>query len=93
MNGFSPSAAPIPGETEAAVTPVCRICRSSKRVAIYRTEAPGQAVCVECCDGSKHHDGETGHQFSYDRYDGHTCDYCGINRNDTAARYDDWVDE
>lgn len=77
----------------AVAAPPCRVCGSNKWVAIYWPDAPDKAVCVECCDSQDHDDGETGHQFSYDRHEGHTCDYCGINRNDTIYRYDEGSDE
>lgn len=73
-------------------TPPCRICGSSQWVGCYREEAPEQTVCPTCCETAEHDDGETGHQFSYHHPEGHTCNYCGVNRNDTlwedATDYD-----
>lgn len=84
----SGASASIPSQTVAAITPACRACGSSKWVACYPAESPGQTICTECCGTAEHPDGESGHQFTYSRHEGHTCDYCGINRNDTAWRYD-----
>jgi RNA polymerase subunit RPABC4/transcription elongation factor Spt4 len=59
-------------------TPNCRICGTSKSVAVWDPEHPEHTICLECCGGSvEHHDGETGHQFYYEPYDGHMCRYCG----------------
>lgn len=59
--------------------PPCRICNSPKWVAIWHPEHPERTICVECCGdaGVEHHDGETGHQFEYERCEGHRCRYCG----------------
>lgn len=70
-----------------AVPPPCRICHRRLNVAIYREEAPEQTVCVYCCEHADHADGEHGHVFAYQRSEGHTCNYCGIDRNCTDFDY------
>ena len=71
------------------ITPNCRVCGKNDHVGCYREEAPQQTICVLCCDGFEHDDGETGHQFFYEPGEGHMCTYCGINRNDTLYDYHD----
>ena len=78
----------VPGCYVADVVPACRACGSSKLVASYPADATENTICVECCGNTEHPDGESGHQFSFAPHEGHTCNYCGINRNDTAWRYD-----
>ena len=85
------SASPHTHRAPDGAVPPCRGCGSAKQVASYPPGAPKMAICPDCCETAEHPDGETGHQFTYARYEGHTCDYCGINRNDTA--YDDGGDE
>lgn len=69
-------------------TPPCRLCGKTDHVGIYRRDAPEQTICTTCCGGDvEHHDGETGHQFEYERGEGHMCVYCGINRNDAGPDY------
>lgn len=55
-------------------SPPCHVCGA--RVACWRPEAPQEAVCMDCCDKVEHSDGETGHQFEYQRGEGHMCRYC-----------------
>lgn len=47
------------------MTPVCRVCGSKEWVCQWRTEAPDQAICIDCCD---HDDG-----YEYDRSAAHDC--------------------
>ena len=55
--------------------PPCHVC--GKSVAVWRTEAPQEAVCVDCCAGVEHSDGETGHAFEYERGERtYMCRYC-----------------
>ena len=62
----------------SAETPNCRICGTTKWVALWDEAHPERAICLECCGGEvEHHDGETGHQFDYEPYEGHMCRYCG----------------
>lgn len=76
------------------VTPPCRVCRSSKWVAIYREDAPGETICPECCGGDVlHPDGETGHQFEYEPGEGHCCVYCGVRRDHLGPDYDPGPDD
>ena len=58
--------------------PPCRVCGEVKNVYVWRDEAPEQTICNVCCENSEHHDGETGHHYSFGgSLEGHTCDYCG----------------
>lgn len=64
-------------------TPPCRVCHSAKDVICYPDDH-GQTVCPECCDKAEHADGETGHQFDYDRPErSWDCRYCGIPKQCT----------
>lgn len=71
----------------ADTPPPCRTCGKHDTVCIYRDEAPEQTICHECCPNAEHADGETGHQFSYARGEGWTCNYCGIDRNPNNYDY------
>lgn len=55
-------------------SPPCHVC--GKQVAVWREEAPKEAVCMDCCAGVTHSDGEKGHQFEYERWEGYSCKYC-----------------
>lgn len=55
-------------------SPPCRVC--GKSVAVWRTDHPEQAICMDCCGNAEHHDGESGHQYEYERGEGHMCRYC-----------------
>ena len=57
--------------------PSCRVCGSAINVYVWRAEKPEETICHLCCDGAEHADGETGHHYSYAKYEGHACDYCG----------------
>lgn len=71
---------------EAAKVPPCRICQSVKDVIVYPDDH-SQAVCPDCCAKAGHLDGETSHQFDYDRGERHhVCRYCGIRRDCTDYR-------
>lgn len=55
--------------------PKCRVCGGS--VVCWREEAPEQAICMACCETAEHSDGETGHQYEYERGErDHWCRYC-----------------
>lgn len=72
---------------EEVATPPCRVCGQTQEVICYQEDKPGETVCPECCQKAEHSDGETGHQFDYKRDErGHTCRYCGINRDCTDYR-------
>jgi len=55
-------------------------------VAVWRTEHPEQAICMDCCGDAEHPDGEHGHQYEYER-EGHMCRYCA------APPPSDWYSE
>jgi hypothetical protein len=58
------------------VSPVCCVCHGP--VNCWRDEAPQEAVCVGCCEGVEHSDGETGHVFEYERSERDwMCKHCG----------------
>lgn len=77
-----------------SVTPPCRACGTNENVGCYREDAPEKTICPSCCESAEHDDGETGHQFTYHRSEGSTCDYCGVNRNDTLWEpADDYFDD
>lgn len=65
----------------AETTPPCRVCKKTETVFIYREDNPEQTICYECCPNAEHHDGESGHQFSYESGTGWSCDYCGVDRS------------
>lgn len=60
-------------------TPPCRICGKAEWVGCFWPEHPERAICVECCGGDvEHHDGETGHVWTYDPAErDQVCDHCG----------------
>lgn len=68
--------------------PKCRICAGD--VDGYPNDHPERAICVACCAaGAEHHDGETGHVWSYDRWERDSvCDHCG-----EFARNTDYYDQ
>ncbi len=64
-------------------TPPCRVCGKTDPVIQY-PDAHELTICPDCCGNvAEHPDGEKGHQFDYDRWEGHYCRYCGIPRNCT----------
>jgi len=67
-------------------TPPCRVCGKTEHVGCYPDDH-AKTICVECCGGSEHDDGESGHQFDYHRSEGWTCRYCGVERSATAYDY------
>jgi len=67
----------------------CRICHKSEWVGVYDIAHPERWICVECCPTVEHFDGETGHQFDYERGEGWMCRYCGILREHTNYDYSD----
>lgn len=67
----------------ASVTPPCRACGLSEKVICF-PDNHALAICPDCCDKTAEHpDGENGHQWEYDKWDGWQCRYCGIPRNCT----------
>lgn len=54
--------------------PTCRVCHGP--VAVWPIEHPEHAICMDCCENAEHPDGEHGHQYEYERYEGHMCRYC-----------------
>lgn len=68
-------------------TPSCRVCGKSEWVGCYDEAHPERTVCAECCPTAEHHDGETGHQFDYERGEGWLCRYCCTNRTNTDFDY------
>lgn len=72
-----------------ASAPVCRVC--NKPVAVWRTEQPEQAICMDCCATAEHPDGETGHQFEYVRGERtYSCRYCAAPADND---FYDWAAE
>ena len=70
-------------EALASASPPCRVCKSAENVIVWSDEHPERTICWECCATAEHHDGETGHNFTYDRrqFGGEwSCDYCGVER-------------
>ena len=68
--------------------PPCRVCKSDDQVYVWDPKHPERTICWECCQGgAEHHDGETGHSFTYHRGEGLTCDYCGIERQHSDYDY------
>lgn len=66
--------------------PPCRVC--GKSVATWPNDHPERAICMDCCGTADHHDGETGHQYEYDRDErNHLCRYCA------APAPDEWYAE
>ncbi len=64
------------------MSPPCRVCKLTDPVLVY----PDQhelTICPACCDKADHPDGEQGHQWEHDKWDGWCCRYCGIPRNCT----------
>lgn len=66
--------------------PPCHVC--GKPVAVWWPHKPEEAVCMDCCHGVEHSDGETGHQFEYSPGEGRMCRYCGSAP--PADYYDGW---
>lgn len=65
--------------------PPCHVC--GKSVAVWREDHPEQAVCPDCCATVEHPDGESGHQYEYESFEGWACRYCA------APPPYDWFDE
>jgi hypothetical protein len=67
------------------------VCGQSEDVACWPPEHPERTICVACCGaGAEHHDGETGHVFTYDRAErDRVCDHCGQLAGNTDY-YDHW---
>lgn len=62
-------------------SPPCRVCGSTRWVAIWDTKAPEATICMECCATATHANEETGHEF--DRGSAITvssCIHCGTER-------------
>lgn len=71
-------------------SPPCRVCGSPRDVGIYDPDHPERAICIECCPKAEHHDGETGHVWTYDRWErDRVCDHCGQLAGNTDY-YDHW---
>lgn len=75
-------------------TPVCRICGQTEWLAAHHPEHPDRAVCITCCGaGAEHHDGETGHVWTYERAErDRVCDHCGQFAGNTD-HYDHWDEQ
>jgi len=70
-------------------SPPCRVCGKPDAVICYPDDH-SQTICPDCCPKAEHADGETGHQFDYDRAERqHECRYCGIPKNCTEHAFDD----
>lgn len=61
------------------MNPICRLCGRTEDIITWPDE--GEVICPKCCEKAEHPDGESGHQFSYEKGEGWICKYCGINRN------------
>lgn len=85
-NGSGPEEpeASAPGIHPNRYGPPCRVCKKTDDVISYPDDH-SLAICPGCCDKVEEHpDGEKGHQWEYDKWDGHYCRYCGIPRNCTS---------
>lgn len=71
-------------------TPGCRVCGKDAPVLCYDPQHHETAICPECCGkGAEHANGETGHEWEYDRYErDHACVHCGIFRRCTDYQED-----
>lgn len=68
--------------TDAA--PPCRVCGKSEPVLCYDPADNSTAICPTCREKAEHPNGETGHEWQYDRYEhADACGNCGIFRRDT----------
>lgn len=66
--------------------PPCHVCGKFEDILSWHPEHPERAVCPTCCETTEHFDGETGHQYEYERGDRtYYCQYCGIPASD------DWL--
>lgn len=62
-------------------SPPCRVCMGS--VAIYSAENLFDAICPDCCGTAIHSDGETGHEYKYERAKRDSvCQKCGVTEHD-----------
>lgn len=69
-------------------TPPCRACNKTDDVICYPDDH-ALTVCPACCAKTQEHtDGESGHQFYYERGEGHMCRYCGIPRDCTDYEHE-----
>lgn len=68
-------------------TPPCRVCGKTEPVLCYPDEHE-LTICPDCCAKAEHPNGETGHDFVYDRHErDHACYNCGIFRRATDYDY------
>jgi hypothetical protein len=58
------------------------VCGKPEQIICYPDD-DALAICPICCESAEHHKEEFGHTFSYAQGEGWTCDYCGIDRNET----------
>lgn len=63
-------------------SPPCRVCGKAAEVICYPDDH-SQTVCPECCDTAEHANGEKGHEWIHDKWEGWYCAHCGIPRNCT----------
>lgn len=65
------------------LTPPCHICKSADEVICYPDDH-SETVCPDCCPKAVHTNGETGHEFQYERGNRQwECIHCGIPRDCT----------
>ncbi len=70
-------------------TPPCRACGKADDVIVYPDDH-ALTICPDCCDKASHPDGETGHQWEYDKWErDRVCVYCGIPWRCTEHAWDD----
>ena len=66
---------------KAHTAPPCRVCGGND-VGCYPADNLFMAICPNCCEKANHPDGETGHEFKYDRSERDTvCQKCGISEH------------
>lgn len=56
--------------------PPCHVC-GTKEIYCWPVDKPEATICAACCDKS-----EDGHDFKYERFDGHICQRCGDKPSD-----------
>lgn len=60
---------------------ICHKCGADTLVAPgeqrLAADPNAKAICPACCEKAEHPNGETGHEFIYDRHEGHYCTHCG----------------
>ena len=55
--------------------PNCRVCGGP--IVTWPIDHPEHAICMDCCGTAEHPDGETGHQYEYERDErDYWCRYC-----------------